>query len=286
MKYYFINPGKVISICIVVVVTAMLASCNAGSGDGLDENGQTSTEPTVPGTGGTTPTSSVFTRIQEEILTPECATSGCHNGTTSPLGLNLIDGKAYGKLVNKPSNQVDGLLLVEPSNVDASYLVHKLEGTQGGGAQMPIGRPALSADQIDLIKNWINDGALEPGSDNPDEPGSGNATLSNIQTTIFDTQCISCHSGENPAGTLNLEEGNSRSQLVGRALQFDPDGSILVVPRDADNSLLINKLTGEGLGNEQDVNYKGQRMPLSGPYLNDSEIQQIKDWINTGALDD
>ncbi len=278
-----VAPAKRIAL---VGLISLIASCSAGNGDGLNENGLPISESAESEEETNPPqsTSGAFTKIQNEILTPECATSGCHNGTTSPLGLNLIDGKAYDKLVGKPSNQVDGLLLVEPSNADSSYLIHKLEGTQDGGAQMPIGKPSLSSEQITLVKKWILDGALEPTDENAEGGEGGAATLSGIQASIFDTQCTSCHSGENPAGTLNLEEGKSFEQLVGRALQFDPDGSILVVANDADQSLLINKLTGEGLGDQQDANYKGQRMPLGGPFLDDLSISKIKDWINSGAL--
>ena len=169
MKINFGIAGKILFLYVVLT----MVSCKAGNGIGLDEYGQTSNgdlsenQDTIEENN----TSSIFIRIQDEILTPACATSGCHNGTTAPLGLDLIDGKAYGKLVNKPSNQVDGLQLVEASNADASYLMHKLEGTQGGGSQMPLGKPPLSADQIELIRTWIRDGALEPTSGDQDSSG-------------------------------------------------------------------------------------------------------------------
>jgi hypothetical protein len=44
-------------------------------------------------------------------------------------------------------------------------VIHKLEGTQaavgGEGANMPLTGGALSADQIDMIATWIDDGALQ-----------------------------------------------------------------------------------------------------------------------------
>ncbi len=279
---------KKITIAFITGSVALaLFSCSAGNGDGLDENGHPLTVSQSQNGGDDTDNSSngIFNKIQNEILTPECATSGCHNGTTSPLGLNLIEGKAYGKLVDKSSNQVDGLLLVEASNVDASYLIHKLEGTQGGGAQMPLGKPPLSADQVSIIKTWISAGALKPEEDDEEPDKTLKATLSDIQKNIFDSKCTACHSGENPAGTLSLETGRSFAQLVGRALQFDPESNILVVAGDAVSSFLINKLTGENLGNVSDVNYKGQRMPLNGPYLDSPSVQVIRDWINAGAQD-
>ncbi|MCB1757305.1 MAG: hypothetical protein KDJ38_17405 [Gammaproteobacteria bacterium] len=292
---------KTIHALAALSLGAALVSCDAGSGLNLDENGRPLTEESnlepVPETGATT--SSLFNRVQDEILTPDCATSGCHNGTSSPLGLNLIEGKSWAKLVNKPSNQVSGLLLVEPSNADASYLMHKLVGNAGGGVQMPLGKPPLSADQLQLVRDWINDGAPEPSSGGGDNTGdSGDSgdtgsgveplmepTLTNIQQQIFDTKCISCHSDNYAAGGLNLQSGKSHSQLVGRPFLYDMQNSVLVAAGDADSSLLVNKLTGVNLGNEGDGDYKGERMPLLGPYLDEATIQVVIDWINAGAKD-
>jgi hypothetical protein len=46
-----------------------------------------------------------------------------------------------------------------PSNAANSNIVVKIEGRQSVGTQMPQGRGALSADQIQNIKNWIAKGA-------------------------------------------------------------------------------------------------------------------------------
>jgi mono/diheme cytochrome c family protein len=275
-----------LSSVVAALVSLALASCGAGDGSHLDETGKPLSQEEQPAQGPADPdqTSDAFTRIQNEILTPECATSGCHNGTSSPLGLNLIEGKAYKKLVGTKSNQVDGLQLVEPSNALASYLLHKVEGTQSGGQQMPLGKPPLSSEKIKLIKEWINNGALQAASPSKEKDNTDiQATLSDIQKKIFNSDCITCHKGENPAGALNLEPGKSYAQLVGRALQFDPDNSILVVAGSSNDSFLINKLNGTNLGSKNSADYKGQKMPLLGPYLNSQKIQVISDWINAGA---
>jgi hypothetical protein len=53
--------------------------------------------------------------------------------------------------------------LVTPGDSLNSYLFHKVNGTQsladGSGTQMPIGQ-AMSDDEIDLIRQWIDDGAI------------------------------------------------------------------------------------------------------------------------------
>ena len=287
-----ISTKKTAARLAAASLTIMLAACTAGNGEGLDANGRPLSETgsgsgsdSDPDTGSATDptqTSTLFTRIQDEILTPDCATSGCHSGTSSPLGVNLDEGKAYDKLVNVESNQVNGLLLVEPSNAAASYLMHKIEGSDNiGGDQMPLYKPALSSDEIELVRSWIDAGALPSGSGGSEAPFE--ATLSDIQKYVFNTQCVDCHSGDEPRGEVNLQSGRSYSELVNKARMFDQDNVVYVVPGDADSSFLIDKLTGTGLGNIQDANYKGTQMPEGGPYLDDTTIQIIKDWINNGA---
>ena len=285
-----IRSNKTAATLAAVSLTMMLASCTAGDGEGLDANGRPLSETgsgsgSNPDTGSATDpgqTSTLFTRIQDEILTPDCATSGCHSGTSSPLGVNLDAGKAYDKLVNVESNQVNGLLLVEPSNSAASYLMHKIEGSDNiGGDQMPLYKPALSSDEIELVRSWIDTGALPAGTSGSEAPFE--ATLSDIQKYVFNSQCIDCHTGDEPRGEVNLQSGQSYSELVNKARMFDQDNVVYVVPGDADSSFLIDKLTGNGLGSIQDSNYKGMRMPEGGPYLDDATVQVIKDWINNGA---
>lgn len=301
------NNTALTTVCCLVL---MLNACSGGSGEGLDKSDQaTSTGDQGADTGANSDTGGdLFTRIQNDILTPDCATSGCHTGTTSPLGLNLSAGQAYASLVSKDSVQVNGLMLVEPSNADASYLVHKLEGTQGGGAQMPMGKPALKAADFALVREWIQAGAPDAQvtttdtgtvgstSGDTDNSGSGDTdnsgdtggttdapvTLAGIQQQVFDEHCSGCHGGASPSSDLDLNAGNSYTQLVGRYAVMGTDGQQLVVPGDAANSFLVDKLRGENLGAAAE---KGSRMPLFGEPLDEATVQWIESWIDAGAED-
>lgn len=77
--------------------------------------------------------------------------------------LDLTDGEAYGDLVNHPADQA-ALDRIEPFNPAQSYLWHKINGTQGSvggsGVQMPQGG-SLTATEIAIIEQWIDDGAVE-----------------------------------------------------------------------------------------------------------------------------
>jgi hypothetical protein len=51
---------------------------------------------------------------------------------------------------------------VRPGDPDASYLIQKLEGRAAVGARMPLGAPALPQATIDVIRQWITQGAQRP----------------------------------------------------------------------------------------------------------------------------
>jgi hypothetical protein len=101
-------------------------------------------------------------QIYNEVLGPSC--SGCHSGPTSnslPSGLDLSSvANSHTALVNVPSIQRPAVDRVEPGNPDDSYLIRKLEGGPDiGGGRMPQGGPFLDQATIDMIRQWITDGA-------------------------------------------------------------------------------------------------------------------------------
>jgi hypothetical protein len=63
-------------------------------------------------------------------------------------------------LVDVPSNGNPGIDRVEPGQPNNSYLVLKLEGEPSAGQQMPPGAP-LPQSEIDVIRQWITDGAID-----------------------------------------------------------------------------------------------------------------------------
>ena len=78
-----------------------------------------------------------------------------------------MEGQAYKNLVNAiPSNdaaRAAGFRRVVPNNPDRSFLLTKLQNpTAAEGARMPNGKPPLTDAQIQLIHDWISQGALPP----------------------------------------------------------------------------------------------------------------------------
>jgi hypothetical protein len=48
---------------------------------------------------------------------------------------------------------------VNPGHPDSSYIIQKIEGHAAVGGQMPLGQPPLPQATIDVIRQWITDGA-------------------------------------------------------------------------------------------------------------------------------
>jgi hypothetical protein len=146
-----IHTGKARQFLVVLLFTVP-AAC-AGDGTGLDEFGN-------PVSGNMRPLGATFLSIQARIFSPNC--TQCHAGASAPLGFSLEASVSYGNLVNVQSVEVPELMRVRPGQPDSSYLVWKIEGTSGiAGGRMPSGLSPLSAEEIQAIRDWIADGALQ-----------------------------------------------------------------------------------------------------------------------------
>lgn len=141
--------GENQNIFIFLVVSLLATACTGGDGSGLPPR-------LPPGAFGPN-----FSEIQANVLAPNCATSGCHLGAGAPQGLRLDDANSYGLLVGVASSEVSSTLRVAPGDPDNSYLVQKLEGTASVGAQMPLNAPPIEQASIDVIRQWIADGAID-----------------------------------------------------------------------------------------------------------------------------
>ena len=154
----------------IVVLAVTLAACGAGSGEGLDENGvpfgQASasgcaipaTPPSTPPPQGA-PLVPTLASIQANVFSVDCAASGCHGGAASQQGLRLDPGFSFGNLVCVRVPRDPTQTRVLPGDPNNSFLIRKLEGTQTVGARMPDGGPYLQQSTIDVIRQWIANGA-------------------------------------------------------------------------------------------------------------------------------
>jgi mono/diheme cytochrome c family protein len=120
----------------------------------------------------------------------------------------------------------------------------------------------LSADQIQKMVLLIRQFRSSPV---PDQPPSGAPSFSADVMPIFEAECIICH------GSLGGWDASSYVNVLGTG-----DHAPVVIPGDAENSLLAQKMVGTQI--------IGDIMPPGG-LLPEDEIQVILDWIEAGALD-
>jgi hypothetical protein len=100
------------------------------------------------------------TQVQP-ILTASCTSAQCHDATNPQEALDLTAANAYAELVGVASRQCPTNLLVEPNTPSESYLVIKLQGAGScfKGTRMPKPPESISAAELQLVRDWIANGA-------------------------------------------------------------------------------------------------------------------------------
>ena len=182
----FLLRRRVASLSLAV----FLAACTGGDGTGLPPAG---------------PLGPTFSQIQANVFTQTCATTGCHFGAGAPLGLRLDIANSYALLVGVASVEKSSILRVAPGDPNSSYLIQKLEGSASSGQQMPLNAPPLPQATIDIIRQWISDGAIDDRlqASNPIRVTS----LSPLPGSTLDTapaEIIAIFDREPDASTVNL----------------------------------------------------------------------------------
>lgn len=160
---------KLFGMLSAVLLGSLLAlSCgdddsNGGSDADSDADGDTDTDTDTDSdadSDGDSDTDVSWSHAEDiqPIWTATC--SPCHISDDAG-GLSLT-APGYDDIVDVAAVQSD-LDLVEPEDTDASYLWHKLAGTQssvgGSGVKMPASG-SIDTDDLDAIESWITAGAL------------------------------------------------------------------------------------------------------------------------------
>lgn len=196
---------------------------------------------TPPSTGpACSPDSVYFQNTLLPLLTSNCAMSGCHDVTTHKEGLIL--------------NNYTGIMrIVRAGNASGSKLVSICTTTNNGDVMPPPPAARLTTVQIDLIKKWINQGAINNTCASCD---TATFTYSAAVKTILGNKCVGCHTGASAGGGVDLSTYNG-------------------VKASATAGTLLGSI-------QQKAGYKV--MPQGGAKLPDCEITQIQKWIAAGAL--
>lgn len=114
------------------------------------------------------PAEPTFELVASRVLST-CTTRSCHGGVGRKGDLVLTGDQAYQNLVNVPASneaaKAAGKLRVVPGQPDASFLMQKLTApAPGEGERMPLVGGVLPAEDLALVRAWIEAGAKPPGS--------------------------------------------------------------------------------------------------------------------------
>jgi len=123
-------------------------------------NGKSLVDDTMGGGdgGGHTPFPPTLAAIQKNVFGAICI--NCHfPGGPGPMPLTSAE-VSYASLVNVPSVE-SALLRVAPGDPENSYIIHKITSAPDivGDRMPPPPEAALTAGEIEAIRQWIADGA-------------------------------------------------------------------------------------------------------------------------------
>lgn len=184
------------------------------------------------------------------LLQSSCGIAGCHDPGTAQDDVVLTSYAAVMQTAD-----------VEPFQPGESDLYEVLIETDPDKRMPPPPRPSLNSDQVDMVYQWIAQGALNNYCESED-CDSINVTFSQTVWPIIQNSCYGCHSGTNPSGGISL---NGYTQV--KAAGSIPTGSY---------GSLLGTIT-YAVGNEP--------MPRNGNQLSTCSIAQIRKWINDGMPD-
>jgi Planctomycete cytochrome C len=176
------------------------------------------------------------------ILVSNCAMEDCHDAITAEDGIQLDSYAA-----------VMGSDIITPGDAGDSDFIAVL--TETGNDLMPptdMGGP-LSAEQIALLTQWVNQGALN-NSCTPDCDPTQFSYTTNL-LPVIELACQGCHSGANPSGGVAMD-------TFGEIQTMALDGS------------LMHSLLGTGGYSIMPDNTLG---------LPECNITQFQLWVNAGA---
>ncbi|SRR5712691_11597519 len=119
----------------------------------------------------------------------------------------------------------------------------------------------------------------------PTDPGVGggmpvdpNATFTRVKSEVFPTcSAVGCHGAIAPQENMILTPDRAYALIVNVRSNQNPSLN-RIAPGDPANSYLYRKIVGSGI--------TGDRMPQGGPFLSDSQIALVRDWIRRGAPND
>ncbi|MEY2924665.1 MAG: hypothetical protein RLZZ337_1213 [Bacteroidota bacterium] len=177
------------------------------------------------------------------LITSSCAYSGCHDAASHKEGVILID---YETIMDHGD--------VKAGRPDKSELYEVLiEKRSSEKAMPPPPNPEFTTEQKEIIRKWIEQGAVNNRCDDCD---STSVTYSKQVVKVLNANCVGCHNSTTANANVRLDNYTE-------------------VKKHVDNNNIsgtINHLSG----------YKA--MPPTGTKMSDCNIRTLEIWIKDGAL--
>lgn len=188
------------------------------------------------------PDSTYFQNDVLPLFVSNCAKSGCHDAATHEEGFVF---NSYNGIRN--SGQI------VPGNPNEGDIMQAITETDPDKIMPPPPNDPLTAAQINMISNWISQGALNNACTG--DCDTTNVTYSATILPLMQSRCIGCHNNNTTSGNVNLSThaGTQVQALNGRLLA------------------VVNHEPGFS------------PMPSGGNKLSDCEIAEIRIWVNDGA---
>ncbi len=104
----------------------------------------------------------------QPILNERCITCHAPGGFAQMVGIpwDFREDTAFDDLVNRVSSQDADFTLVVPGDPDSSLMFLKIScESPPVGEMMPLGGPPLTDDEVELIRAWVEQGAVRGGDD-------------------------------------------------------------------------------------------------------------------------
>lgn len=139
------------------------------------------------------------------LIASTCGTTGCHDSNGSAEGRNLT---TYSGIMSSE--------WVIPNNGSKSKLYTYANYQITGKDPMPPSAPPMSANNINLLLKWINQGAKNNGCIS--ECDTTQITYTSSLKPFIDLSCKGCHNTTIQSGSVNLDGHTNFSTHAERSL--------------------------------------------------------------------
>ena len=163
-------------------------------------------------------------------------------------------------------------LLVDPGNVDNSFILRKVSETELDGelegGPMPLQIEPLTDDELATVRQWVEDGAEPDGPFNPVGVifGTDNTSLGDAAG-----KCTFCHPG--PMTRMDVID------------PFDPVNGMVNVEATLEGTRVsrATRTTACSIQKLEGAEDLGEQMPFNPERMTPDEIADLTAWIEAGA---